>query len=296
MRVFIFLLIFIGIIIMFSNIYRYYGFMRNMGDVLSANKKSDIVWLTLGMVLLVFFLCGYIGIVFFDNADLLMAFILFGGSIFVAIVLTIMFHLIDTVKERSIDVAEVLIGVIEARDPNLNGHSRYVQNLVTLFLKYIPVEKRRGISEVNLEYAALFHDVGKLGIPESILNKPAKLNDEEWKIIKKHPRLGVEILKPLKSFVHILPWIEYHHERIDGKGYYGLEEEQIPLAARIIAIADTYSAITMKRAYKTGKTYEEAIDIIKDVAGTQLDEYLVEIFCHIPKGEVEACIPEHMEI
>lgn len=296
MDIIILVLILSGIIVMFTNIYRYARFIDNSKDVLSANKKTDDVWRKIGLILLIFFLCGYIGIILFEDADLLMAFILFGGSIFVAIVLTLMFNLIDTVKERSLDVAEVLIGIIEARDSNLNGHSRYVQNLSLLFLKYIPADMKKEIGDVNLGYAALFHDVGKLGVPENILNKPGKLNEDEWKVIKKHPRTGVEILKPLKSFENILPWIEYHHERIDGKGYYGLQGEDIPFAARIIAIADSYSAITMKRSYKPGIAHEDAIKIIKDVAGTQLDAELVDIFCRIPKEELVDCIPEYMEI
>ena len=155
---------------------------------------------------------------------------------------------------------------------------------------------KKNISEVSLEYAALLHDVGKLGVPESILNKEGKLNEEEWEIIRKHPKTGVDILKPLKSFKYILPWIEYHHERIDGKGYYGLSESEIPFAARIIAVADTYSVITMKRAYKPAKTHEEAIKTIKKVSGTQLDAQLVEIFCNIPKEELQKCIPAHLDL
>ncbi|MEE1304932.1 MAG: HD domain-containing protein [Agathobacter sp.] len=295
MKAIIHLMIFVGIIIMTSNIYRYVSFMYHSKDVLSDIKLSEKIWKLVGAVLLVFFLCGYIGIVVFGHPDILMASILLGGSVFVAIVLTLMFHLIETAKKRSIEVAEVLIEVIEARDSNLNGHSRYVQNLTMLFFKYIPSELRKGINDVSLEYAALLHDVGKLGVPESVLNKPGMLNQEEWKIMRTHPRTGGEILKPLKSFESIIPWIEYHHERIDGKGYYGLTEEEIPMAARIIAIADTYSAITMKRAYKPAKSHEEAIEIIKRAAGTQLDAVLVKVFCSIPKEELEECIPECLE-
>ena len=165
-----------------------------------------------------------------------------------------------------------------------------------LFIKYIPSEKRKGISDISLEYAALLHDVGKLGVPERVLNKRERLNENDWELIRRHPKKGVEILKPLKSFKHILPWIEYHHERIDGKGYYGIAEEKIPFASKIIAVCDTYSAITMKRAYKPAKTHEEAIKIIKEVAGTQLDRELVSIFCTIPKGELEKCIPDYVEV
>ena len=221
--------------------------------------------------------------------------ILFGGSIFVSIVLTLMFNLLDTVKTRSISIAEVLVGVIDARDPNLNGHSRHVQRVTMLFYKYLPVAIKRLINPISLEYASLMHDVGKLGVPESILNKPAKLEPEEWLVMKQHPRVGVKILQPLQTFAHITSWILYHHERIDGHGYYSLPGKEIPLAARIISIADTYSAITMRRSYKAPKTHEDAIQIIRDVAGTQLDEELVKIFLTIPKEELAKCIPEQIK-
>ena len=89
----------------------------------------------------------------------------------------------------------------------------------------------------------------------------------------------------------ILDWILYHHERIDGNGYYKVKEEDIPIPARIIAIADTYSAITMRRSYKQPRTHEDAVKIISEVAGTQLDEDLVTIFLTIPREELEKCIP-----
>ena len=140
------------------------------------------------------------------------------------------------------------------------------------------------------------HDVGKLGVPERILNKPAKLDEDEWEVMKTHPRVGVKILKTLPSLGEILPWIEYHHERIDGKGYYGIKAKDIPYPAKVIAVADTYSAITMRRSYKDPRTHEDAIDIMKQVAGTQLDEDLVDLMCKIPKEELIACVPETVEV
>lgn len=189
-------------------------------------------------------------------------------------------------------MTETLIGMIESRDPNLNGHSRYVQNLTMLFYKYLPSEMRKSINALSLEYAALMHDVGKLGIPEKVLNKPGKLDDEEWKLMKEHPNLGVKFMSPMRSFENIMPWILYHHERIDGKGYYGLKAGQIPLAAKIISICDTYSAITIRRSYKEPMSHETAMKIISEVAGTQLDENLVRIFASIPKSELEKCVPD----
>ena len=287
--------IILGSILMVANIIRYFLFIHGSHDVLSAGSRRDRIWKSIAGMLLVFFLLGYLFSAFIGEPDLVMAMILFGGSIFVAIVLTLMFNLLDTAKSRSIDIAEVLVGVIDARDPNLNGHSRHVQKLTMLFYEYLPASIRRGINPVSLEYAALMHDVGKLGVPESILNKPAKLEPEEWAIMKRHPKVGVKILEPLQTFNHITDWILFHHERIDGNGYYNQPGDQIPLPARIISIADTYSAITMRRSYKAPKTHEDAIQIIKDVAGTQLDAELVKYFMTIPKERLIQCIPEQVK-
>ena len=281
---------------MATNIVRYSRFINGSRDVLSSGNIKDRFWEYTALFLLIFFLIGYISVAIFGKPDLITGCILFGGSIFVAIILTLIFRLISTVKENSLNIAETLISVVDARDPNLRGHSRYVQKVTVAIYERLPQSKKNGLNLVSLEFAALMHDVGKLGIPESILNKPGALNDDEWMIMRNHPKLSREILNPLKSLREILPWIEYHHERIDGMGYYTVKEEDIPYPAKIIAVADTYSAITMRRSYKPPRTYEEAIKIMKDAAGTQLDRELVEIFLTIPKERLEACVPEGVEV
>ncbi len=288
------ILIIFGAVNMVGNIYRYFVFLRSSQDVLSSGRKRDVSWMRLALVLLVFFLLGYLVVGFSSKPSIMVSLILFFGSVFVTIVETLMFKLIETAKERSIDVAEVLVGVIDARDPYLNGHSQHVQALTMLFYKYLPKQMKRELNPVSLEYAALLHDVGKLGVPEAILNKPAKLNPEEWEVVVTHPEVGVRILKPLHSFDNIREWILYHHERVDGKGYYKLKADQIPLAARIIAITDTYSAIRMQRSYKEAKTYEQTMEIMKTVGGTQLDQELLDIFVQIPKEELEQCMPKRV--
>ncbi len=296
MKTLIFVLIIIGSVVMITNIIRYIAFLHSTHDVLSAGSRRDRIRKYLALVLLIFFLIGYLFIAILSKPDIMMALVLFGGSLFVMIVLTLMFGLLDTVKKRSIDIAEVLIGVIDARDPNLNGHSRNVQEVTMLFYSYLPNYIKKAINPVSLEYAALMHDVGKLGVPESILNKPAKLTEEEWEIMRSHPKVGVKILKPLGSFASISDWILYHHERIDGNGYYKVQADDIPIAARIIAIADTYSAITMRRSYKEPRSHEDAMKIIEEVAGTQLDKELVDIFLTIPEEELKKCTPTQVSI
>lgn len=285
-------MILFGSLLMVSNVCRYVRFLFQMNDVISTERGSDARWKISALVLLVFFLVGYVLVGWFRTPGLLVAGILFGGSVFVSIMLTLLFKLVSTVKTRGIEVVEVLIGVIEARDPNLNGHSRYVQGLTMLLYDALPQSMRKKVNRTSLEYAALMHDVGKLGVPENILNKPDKLDDSEWEVMRTHPQVGVRILEPLHSFDSIKDWIRCHHERVDGTGYYGVRGDDIPLAARMIAIADTYSAITMRRSYKPPRSHEEAMRIIRECAGTQLDSALVDVFERIPKEKLVACAPQ----
>lgn len=282
----------LGIVIMMANILGYLRFLQNLRDVISASNDRGRLWKFLVLLLLGSFFIGYLCIVGFCHPDFMTACILLGGSVFVAVMLALLFHLIDSIKENCLSIMEVLVGMIESRDPNLDGHSRHVQSLTMLLFGCLPGELRSGINPVSLEYAALLHDVGKLGIPESVLHKPGKLTEGEWQLIKDHPRLGVQFLKPLKSFRDILPWILYHHEHVDGSGYYGVPGALIPVAARVIAVCDTYSAIVMRRAYKEPHSHEIAMKIITEAAGTQLDQYLVQVFAAIPQNKLERCLPD----
>lgn len=293
-RTIIFVMIIAGALLMQWNIIRYAIFLSGMSDVISAGDKKSTALRSVGLVLLIFFLLGYVFTAVFGSPDFMMGGILFGGSVFVWIVLNIMFNLTDVVKNRTLEISEMLIGVIEARDPNLSGHSIYVRNLTKLLYKHLPFSLKHRINLVSLEYAALMHDVGKLAVPEAILNKPSSLDEHEWKVMKTHPDAGVKMLAPIKSFDVIAPWIKYHHERIDGNGYYGLKGKEIPLEARIICVADSYSAITMRRAYKDAKTYDEAVAVLKDNAGMQFDTQLVDIFLSIPRRDVEDCMPRNV--
>ena len=255
------------------------------GSVVKARLLDHLI---LGMVIL---FCAVYLIIFLKKIQSAwVGVLLFAGAVFVTTVLLWIQALTKDIRDSAFSISETLIGIVEARDPNLNGHSLHVQELSLLIYKYLPNGFKRRINEENLKYAALFHDVGKLGVPEAILNKPATLSPDEWNVMKRHPEISVQILKPLKSFDLIKEWIIYHHERIDGSGYFGLPGNKIPFAARIISVADTYSAITMARSYKPGKTHEEAIEILNRVEGKQLDTYIVSLFCSIPKDEVVACM------
>lgn len=191
------------------------------------------------------------------------------------------------VEDRAMEVLEALVGVIEAGDPNLDGHSLHVKNLTMLLYDHLPARYTLHLQRNNLRYAALLLDVGKLGIPRSIIAKTGKLQEDEWNLVRRHPELAVKIFAPIQSFDCITTWIKYHHERVDGTGYYHLTGDQIPLASRIIAIADSYSAMTMERSYKASLTHQEALSELRQAAGKQLDGDLVRIFCDIPFAKIE---------
>ena len=206
------------------------------------------------------------------------------------VMLTWGFIQMNGLSDRSMEVLETLVGVIEAGDENLDGHSLHVQNLSMLIYEHLSPFERIKINPVNLQYAALFLDIGKLGVPRSIIAKKGKLLPKERELIQRHPEICEAIFSKIPSFTTVTYWIKYHHERVDGNGYYKKKGNEIPLASRILAIADTYSAITMSRSYRASLPYENAISELRLVAGTQLDKELVDIFCNIPKGKVLDCM------
>jgi len=133
-----------------------------------------------------------------------------------------------------------------------------------------------------LHRAALLHDIGKVGIPLSILDKPGALDDEEYAMIKKHPSIGARILEPIGSYKDIVPMVLQHHERFDGKGYpSGLSGNEIDIGARILSVADVYDALKSDRPYRKGWALERVVDLITEEAGRQFDPVVVEAFLAI---------------
>ena len=132
---------------------------------------------------------------------------------------------------------------------------------------------------------ALLHDVGKLMVPADVLNKPGKLTDEEWALVRKHPSAGVELLADIEFPWDVRPIVESHHERWDGRGYpHGLAGEEIPLMARVLCIADVYDALTSHRSYKRALSHSEAMDIMRADVGTQFDPALFVAFEEVVHG------------
>jgi HD-GYP domain-containing protein (c-di-GMP phosphodiesterase class II) len=175
-----------------------------------------------------------------------------------------------------INMVKSLVFAIEAKDVYTRGHSERVNRYAMLMAQRLQLDKTQ---QDILNWASILHDIGKIGVPESILNKPGRLNEEEFDVIKRHSKKGHDILEPLEQLASCLPSILHHHERLDGKGYpHGLKGEEIPFLARIIAVADTFDAITSNRAYRSAKAAEKALAIVEEVAGTQLDPVVVEAF------------------
>lgn len=179
-------------------------------------------------------------------------------------------------KEAFIEIITSFVKAIEARDPYTQGHSQRVASYALMM-----GEKLNWSHELKekLNNAALLHDLGKIGIPDSILHKKGRLTEEEYEMIKKHEVISIKILEPLKEIKEILPWIMYHHEKWDGTGYpHGLRANNIPLGAQIIALADAFDAITTGRDYRTALSTEDAIKELEASKGRQFNPQLTDIF------------------
>ncbi|KGK85044.1 hypothetical protein DP73_18660 [Desulfosporosinus sp. HMP52] len=204
------------------------------------------------------------------------------------------FQLYIDMRENYLDTVEALVQALEAKDKYTSGHSARVGKLAVAIGEAIKMSEEK---IEFLKYAAVLHDVGKIGVSEMILNKEGKLVDTEWEAIRSHPVIGQTIIKGIKFLFDIGQVVRHHHERFDGKGYPdGIQGEEIPLESRVIAVADTYDAITSDRSYRKGSTHSEAIAELKRVAGTQLDPKLVEIFCDVVTDEVALKVhAEHVQ-
>jgi putative nucleotidyltransferase with HDIG domain len=172
---------------------------------------------------------------------------------------------------------QYFIDVIEEKDPYTQGHSHHVRAVTEAIYDCLPNNYQSRIDKTKILLAALFHDIGKIKTPDSILNKDTKLSDDEWEIMKKHPMDGTEIIKNT-IFCDIGDWILYHHEMMNGKGYYGLKGNEIPFESRMIAIADTFSALRTYRIYRPAKSIEETVKILNEIKGNQLDKEILECF------------------
>ena len=185
----------------------------------------------------------------------------------------------EKLKKAYLDIVQSLRATVEAKDSYTRGHSDRVSAYSVLLGKYLKVSD----DELEiLRIGGLFHDVGKIGIPDTILLKNGKLTDEEYAEIKKHPQIGVDILGDSDMFKNIIPFVKYHHERYDGKGYpEGLSGENIPYIARIAAVADSFDAMSSRRVYRDSLPIEVVKEEIMKNLGTQFDPEIGSVFLDI---------------
>lgn len=177
-------------------------------------------------------------------------------------------------QQRAYDrFLSAFVAAIEAKDPYTRGHAERVGELS----EAVATQLGLGYKDRQLaRYAALLHDVGKIGVPLSILNKPGKLDEEEFGLIRQHPRTGADLLEGVEFLEPAVDAIRYHHERLDGTGYpYGIDGDEIPYLGRIITVADGFDAMTSTRAYRTARSVEEALRELRRWAGRQFDADVV---------------------
>lgn len=191
----------------------------------------------------------------------------------------------EQLEQAYLDMVQTLRYTVEAKDSYTRGHSDRVSEYSVLIGEKLglPAEQIK-----TLRIGGLFHDIGKIGIPDSILLKPAKLTDEEYSQIKNHPSIGAHILGSAAIFQDIIPIVKHHHERYDGNGYPSkLKGEEIPYLARIAAVADTFDAMTSRRSYREPIDVEHVKEEIKRCEGTQFDPQIAEVFIEILNNDFD---------
>ncbi len=185
----------------------------------------------------------------------------------------------EELEKAYLDTIGILRQTVEAKDPYTRGHSDRVSEYSVLIGEKLGLDKD---TLRTIKIGGLFHDIGKIGIPDSILLKESKLDDEEYSQIKNHPMIGVHMLGDANIFKEIIPIVKHHHERFDGKGYPSqLSGEGIPLIARIAAVADTFDAMTSKRSYRNALSIDVVKAEIEKCSGTQFDPNISKVFLDI---------------
>jgi HD-GYP domain-containing protein (c-di-GMP phosphodiesterase class II) len=183
-------------------------------------------------------------------------------------------HLEDKYRNQILTMACTLVSLVDLRDSYTGGHSTRVADYCRPMALQLQLSDRE---TETLIMAASLHDIGKIGVPEHILRKPGKLSEEEFEYIRKHPEFGWMVLRGVEGFEDIGQMLLHHHERFDGAGYpAGLCGDEIPLGARIIAVADSFDAITSDRPYRKAASVEQAAEELQRCAGTQFDPQVVE--------------------
>jgi len=188
-------------------------------------------------------------------------------------------RLYEELQQSFVQTIAALAAAVDAKDPYTGGHSQRTTELAAALARKLGLDDK----EIQLlRYACLLHDMGKIGISEEILLKPGPLNAGEWEVVRRHPALGANIVKKVALLQKLVPIIMHHHEHYDGQGYpSGLRGEDIPLKARILAVADAYEAMTSDRAYRPAMRVQQALTTLQQGAGEQWDDKVVDALCRI---------------
>lgn len=206
-------------------------------------------------------------------------------------------HLEQTVRRQTRQIRQTFLSAIdslvrtmEERDPYTAGHSLRVRRFSLALADALDLDRKR---RRLLSLAAKLHDIGKIGVPEAILNKQGSLTDDEMRVVRMHPEIGERVLKPIVRQSEILSAIRGHHERLDGRGYPdGLRGSAIPLLARIISVADCFDALTTSRAYRNALTVAEAVEVLRSGRGTQFEPAFLDAFLGVlPRLKVTDHVP-----
>ena len=198
---------------------------------------------------------------------------------------------IETLRQKEqrtyYEIMRSLAEEVHAKEPNIYGHVSEVERLGLMTAREMGLDLTSHNRDI-LAAALILHDVGKIGIPDSILTKPGPLTDQEWKVMKTHVEKGAKILEPLTDFKKVREIILAHHERYDGGGYpQGLKGDSIPIEARILSVVDSFHAIVSSRCYREGRSIEMAFQELRNGAGAQFDPVAVDSFIQIMKREVQ---------
>jgi putative nucleotidyltransferase with HDIG domain len=190
---------------------------------------------------------------------------------------------LDSLENAYRTTLQALTAALETRDAETHGHS---ERVVTFSLRLGREYGLTGPQMKALEFGSLLHDIGKIGVPDAILRKPAKLTDEEWVRMREHPMHGQQILRGIKFLEGAAKVVAQHHEKWDGSGYpLGLKSEEIDICARIFSVADAFDAITSDRVYRQGRPYEAAAQELDEWVGRQFDPKVVEAFHRVPQED-----------
>jgi putative nucleotidyltransferase with HDIG domain len=181
-------------------------------------------------------------------------------------------------NQAYLETVKVLANTIEGRDPYTHGHVERV----AMYAHWMAEELAWPDDQIRrLDFGARLHDIGKIIVPDSILNKPGVLTSDEWNLMKQHTSAGAKILRNISHLQMVIPYVLYHHERWNGSGYpYGMKGREIPIEGRVLAIVDVYDALTTTRPYHPARPHHEVVHFLQNRAGTHFDPDLTGVFIH----------------